>query len=68
MAEKKLARYVTVAGSTYGPDDDLPKDVADQIDNPKAFEERDDATPAEKAAQEQSKKALDSNLKPSGGK
>lgn len=63
MAEKKLARYVTVAGTTYGPDDDVPSDVAKQIDNPKAFEERDDAPPTEVAARKQ--KALDSDVKKS---
>lgn len=34
---KKLARYVTVAGVTYGPKDDVPDDVLAQIKNPKAF-------------------------------
>lgn len=34
---QKLARYVTVAGKTYGPKDDVPADVLAQIKNPKAF-------------------------------
>jgi len=34
---QKLARYVTVGGKTYGPKDDVPADVLDQIKNPKAF-------------------------------
>lgn len=53
MAEKKLARYVTVAGTTYGPGDTLPKDVADAVTNPKAFEEPDDRTPAQVVADRQ---------------
>lgn len=39
MAGKKLARYVTVDGRTYGPDDDMSAEVAKKIENPKAFEE-----------------------------
>lgn len=62
----KLKRYVSVGGTTYGPDDEVPKEIADQIDNPKAFEERDDRTPAEVVAEKLSARALDSNLKPSG--
>ncbi len=58
MAEKKLARYVTVAGETYGPDDTLPKDVADQIDNPNAYEDRDDRTPTMVVADKQGKDML----------
>lgn len=37
MAGKKLARNVTVGTKTYGPDDDVPAEVLDQIKNPKAF-------------------------------
>jgi hypothetical protein len=41
MASKKLARTVNVAGSVYGPDDDVPADVAEQITNPEAWEKTD---------------------------
>ncbi len=34
---RKLARYVTVGGTTYGPKDDVPPDVAKQITNPKVW-------------------------------
>ncbi len=37
MAGKKLARNVTVGTKTYGPDDDVPAEILDQIKNPKAF-------------------------------
>ncbi len=38
MAEqKRLARHVTVAGKTYGPNDDVPSDVMEKITNPKAW-------------------------------
>lgn len=35
--KKKLAGYVHVNGQAYGPEDDLPKDVAEQVTNPKAW-------------------------------
>lgn len=66
MAGKQLKRYVSVGGTTYKPGAEVPKGDADQIDNPKAYEERDDTTPAEAVAREQSNRALDSNLKPVG--
>lgn len=68
MTSRKLKRYVTVGSGTYGPDDDVPADVLDQIDNPAAFEDPDDATPAEVAARKQSKEALDSDQSKSGKK
>lgn len=34
---KKLATYVHVDGVAYGPDSDVPADVAKQITNPKAW-------------------------------
>lgn len=37
MGNRKLARYVTVAGKTYGPGDDVPAEIAEQIRNPKAW-------------------------------
>lgn len=43
MAAKRLARYVTVDGATYGPDDDVPADVAEQITNPAAWMSDEDA-------------------------
>lgn len=46
MAGKKLARNVTVGTKTYGPDDDVPAEVLDQIKNPKAYI-ADDAGPIE---------------------
>jgi hypothetical protein len=37
MENRKLARHVTVAGKTYGPGDDVPAEIAEQIRNPKAW-------------------------------
>lgn len=37
MKQQKLARHVTVAGTTYGPGDDVPADIAEKITNPKAW-------------------------------
>lgn len=37
MSKTKLARNVTVGGTTYGPGDDVPEDVVKQITNPKAW-------------------------------
>ena len=34
---RKLATYVRVDGTAYGPNDDVPADVAKQITNPKAW-------------------------------
>ncbi len=34
---KGLARNVTVGGTTYGPNDDVPPEVMEKITNPKAF-------------------------------
>lgn len=48
---KKLARYTTIGGVTYGPDDKLPADVAKQITNPKAWE-ADEDSPGEADASE----------------
>lgn len=38
---KRLATYVAVNGEWYGPDDDVPAEVAKQITNPKAWESED---------------------------
>lgn len=48
--DKKLGRYVTVGSDTYGPGDELPAGVADQIRNSKAWEPRDTAAAEEQAA------------------
>lgn len=37
MAARKLASFVHVDGVAYGPDDDVPVDVAKQITNPSAW-------------------------------
>lgn len=37
MSKRKLATYVHVNGTVYGPDDDVPADVAKEITNPKAW-------------------------------
>lgn len=42
---KKLASYVHVDGKPYGPDDDIPPEVADRITTPGAWVNTDDATP-----------------------
>jgi hypothetical protein len=49
MAGRKLAGYVHVGGMLYGPDDDVPADVAKKITNPKAWEGGTAASPAEEA-------------------
>lgn len=38
MAAKKLRTYVHVDGQAYGPNDDVPAEVAKRIENPKAWE------------------------------
>ncbi len=38
MAGKKLAAYVHVGGQVFAPGDTPPKEFADQITNPKAWE------------------------------
>lgn len=40
---KKLNTHVWVDGTWYGPDDDVPAEVAKQIDNPKVWESDEDA-------------------------
>lgn len=45
MAGKKLATFVTVDGTQYGPDDDVPADVAEKIENPDAWEQPDEEAP-----------------------
>ncbi len=35
---KKLASFVHVNGEVYGPDSDVPADVAKQISNPNAWD------------------------------
>lgn len=39
MAGRKLAVYVSVDGVQYGPDDDVPADVAKKIENPDVWAE-----------------------------
>ena len=39
MAGKKLAVYVHVDGVQYGPDEDVPAEVAKKIDNPDVWAE-----------------------------
>lgn len=36
-AARKLARHITIDGTTYGPGDDVPAEVAERIRNPKAW-------------------------------
>jgi hypothetical protein len=38
MAGRKLRTYVHVDGQVYGPDSDVPTEVAKRIENPKAWE------------------------------
>ncbi len=47
MAGKKLNTYVHVDGVQYGPDDDVPADVAKKIENPDVWGESDGATEPE---------------------
>lgn len=39
--QKKLATFVHVDGVEYGPESDVPADVAKKIENPKAWESED---------------------------
>lgn len=48
MAGRKLVTYVHVNGQVYGPDSDVPADVAERITNPKAWGEQE----ADKASSE----------------
>ena len=41
-AGKQLVSTVYVEGKAYGPDDDVPAEVAEQITNPKAWGEAGD--------------------------
>lgn len=50
MAKKKLARYVNLAGTVYGPGDDVPAGVLERITNPRAFEPDDTATSSSEGA------------------
>ncbi len=45
MAGKKLNTYVHVDGAQYGPDDDVPAEVAKKIDNPDVWGESDATDP-----------------------
>jgi hypothetical protein len=52
---KRLVTHVAVGGVVYGPEDDVPADVAELITNPKAWGEDppangDDEKPAAKPA------------------
>lgn len=46
---KKLAKNVHVGGEVYGPGSEVPDDVAEQITNPKAWEDEADEKPARPA-------------------
>lgn len=57
---KKLVTYVHVDGEVYGPDSDVPAEVAKQITNPKAWGDKpeddgEDKKPAAKKAAASSK-------------
>lgn len=41
---KKLKTYVHVDGAAYGPDDDVPAEVAKKITNPDVWEGAEDPT------------------------
>lgn len=49
MAARKLRTYVHVDGQVYGPDDDVPAEVAKRIENPKAWEGYEEKAEAEQA-------------------
>lgn len=51
----RLARYVEVGGTTYGPDDPISDDVAAQITNPSAWEGRRLPAAARRAAERQAR-------------
>ncbi len=58
MAGRKLVTYVHVDGQVYGPDSDVPADVAKRITNPKAWSDdaEDSKAPAKKAASSKTEK------------
>ena len=43
MAGRKLATYVHVDGAQYGPDSDVPADVAKKITNPDVWADGDES-------------------------
>lgn len=47
MGGRKLATYVHVDGQVFGPDDNVPADVAEKITNPKAWAEAPADAPAD---------------------
>lgn len=53
---KKLARNVAVGGVMYPAGSTPDKEIADQITNPKAWVDGDDATPAQKLLAERAKR------------
>lgn len=48
MSGRRLATHVHVRGVVYGPDSDVPPEVAEKISNPKAW--ADEPTPAQPAS------------------
>lgn len=58
MAARKLARYTTIAGTTYAPGDTPSKEHAELIDNPKVWEaeEVDGVEPADDEAPKKTSK------------
>lgn len=56
MTARKLAGFVHVNGTVYGPDDEVPADVSEQITNPKAWAEPAPSVATKTAAKPQPKK------------
>jgi hypothetical protein len=58
--QRKLATYVHVDGAVYGPDDDVPADVAKQITNPKAWADgKSDSASGDDGGSSDAAKAID---------
>jgi hypothetical protein len=55
VTARKLAGFVHVNGTVYGPDDEVPAEVSEQITNPKAWAEPAPKVASKPAAKPQSK-------------
>lgn len=57
---RRLRTYVHVAGRAYGPGDEVPDEVADQITNPDVWDDE----PAETRAETQEPRRAARSLRP----
>ena len=66
--EKKAVRHITIGDRSFAPGDEIPKEYAEQVNNPKAWEaESDVRTPAQvrgDLVSEEAAKAAEAEAKP----